>query len=87
MATFQVGDCVRCAPSGIMGVVYTVAPGVVYVKLGKGEVITSPHDMLDLVKVASTSALQGNFTCWRCGAELPETGDVCASCGENQVPF
>lgn len=25
--------------------------------------------------------------CWRCGAELPATGDTCASCGESQVPF
>jgi hypothetical protein len=36
---FKVGDRVTCAPAGIAGVVYAIAPGVVYVKLARGEVI------------------------------------------------
>lgn len=76
MDTLGCGDRVSVRPSGIHGVVHAVAPGVVYVELAKGEIITSPPGMLDYVPV-----------CWKCGAELPEIGDVCTACGEKQIPF
>jgi hypothetical protein len=85
--TFHIGQEVTCRPSGLQGKVYAVAPGVVYIKLQKGEIITSPYDMLDLVQDVSRAALQGHVTCWKCGAELPRIGDTCSACGDNQVPF
>jgi hypothetical protein len=47
----KVGQRVTCRPSGLQGVVYALAPNVVYVQLeaGKCEIITSPYDMLDLM--------------------------------------
>jgi hypothetical protein len=68
-------------------VVYIVGIGVVYVKLAKDEIITSPPELLDPVEDVTIAALRGPVTCWKCGAELPEIGDVCSACGENQVPF
>jgi len=46
---FQLGDRVRCDPSGIEGAVYAIASRVIYVRLAKGEVITSPVNMLHQV--------------------------------------
>lgn len=51
----EVGRRVTCQPSGLPGVVYALAPGVVYVKLAKGEIITSPYDMLDVVDDNATT--------------------------------
>lgn len=36
---------------------------------------------------AGVASLQGPITCWSCGAPLPEGGQVCEVCGEDQVPF
>jgi hypothetical protein len=87
MDKFSKGYRVVCQPSGVPGVVYIVGIGVIYVKLGKGEIITSPPEMLDLVEAVTVAALHGPVTCWKCGAELPEIGDVCSVCGESQIPF
>lgn len=46
METFERGERVKCEPSGIEGQVYAVAESVIYIKLSKGEIISSPPSML-----------------------------------------
>ena len=76
MDTLGCGDRVSVRPSGIHGVVHAVASDVVYIRLDKGEIITALPGEVDYLP-----------TCWKCGAELPEIGDVCSACGEEQIPF
>ena len=76
MDTLRVGDRVSVRPSGIRGVVHALAGDVVYIRLDKGEIITSLTGEVDYIA-----------TCWKCGAELLEIGDVCSACGEDQLPF
>jgi hypothetical protein len=76
MDTLGCGDRVSVRPSGIHGVVHAIAKDVVYIRLEKGEVITALPGEVDFIP-----------TCCKCGAELPVIGDVCAACGEEQIPF
>lgn len=76
MDTLRCGDHVSVRPSGIRGIVHAVAGEVVYIRLDKGEIITSLRGEVDYIP-----------TCWKCGEVLPEIGDVCSACGEEQIPF
>jgi hypothetical protein len=76
MDTLGCGDRVSVRPSGIRGVVHALSGDVMYIRLDKGEIITSLTGEVDYLP-----------TCWKCGAELPEIGDVCSACGEEQIPF
>jgi hypothetical protein len=76
MEAIGCGDHVSVRPSGIRGIVHAVAEDVVYIRLDKGEIITSLPGEVDYLP-----------TCWKCAAELPEIGDVCSACGEEQIPF